>query len=69
MNLTELQELMRLDLQSPVYAWITVQLMKGIWKFEFASFLDLLQKFDSNPSDFFTLVYLELDYQRIRLLD
>jgi hypothetical protein len=60
---------MRLDLQSPVYAWITVQLMKGIWKFEFASFLDLLQKFDSNPSDFFTLVYLELDYQRIRLLD
>jgi hypothetical protein len=53
MNLMELQELMQLDLQSPVYAWITVQLMKGIWKFEFASFLDLLQEFDSNPSDFF----------------
>jgi hypothetical protein len=38
--------------------------MNGIWKFEFASSLDLLQEFDS----IFTLAYLELDCQWIWFL-
>jgi hypothetical protein len=29
---------------------MTHQLMKAIWKFKFANFLDLLQEFDSNLS-------------------
>jgi hypothetical protein len=53
MNLMELQELMQFELGAPVCAWMTFQLMKGIWKFEFMSFLDLLQEFDSKSFDFF----------------
>jgi hypothetical protein len=53
MNLMELQELMQFELGAPVCAWISFQLMKGIWKFEFMSFLDLLQEFDSKSFDFF----------------
>jgi hypothetical protein len=52
MNLTELQELMYFELGAPVCAWMAFQVMKGIWKFEFTSFLDLLQEFDLNPFEF-----------------
>jgi hypothetical protein len=52
MNLTELQELMQFELGAPVCAWMTFKLMNGIWKFEFMSFLDLLQEFDSNSFEF-----------------
>jgi hypothetical protein len=60
MNLTELQELMQLELGTPICAWMSSQLMKGIWKFECASFLDLLQEFDSNPFGDDFIVYLQM---------
>jgi hypothetical protein len=46
------QELMQFELGAPVCAWMTFQLMKGIWKFEFVSFLYFLQEFDSNSFEF-----------------
>jgi hypothetical protein len=56
---------MQFESGAPVCAWMIFQLMKEFCKFKFVNFLDLLQEFDSNLFEFFTLAYLEFDYQRI----
>jgi hypothetical protein len=40
------QELVRFELEAPVYTWMAFQLMKGAWKIQICEFMGLLREFD-----------------------